>query len=171
MDAAAASHSCLRVGENVAPIKTDAWYTKVCFEGLRFRSRLSMSVSGRMTCVWLSCHSAVQKCLCLFYLKQPNGNLARHFIIKNIYIFECEWPNGNCHSTIHTQTQTETDGYRMHVQRELSINQSIKGTMSKVLVNGITVVEIQILSVFKTSSLFLLCSCIFCGFYFRIPLV
>ena len=126
MDAAAASHSCRRVGENVAPIKIDAWYTKVCFEGLRFRSRLSMSVNGRMTCVSLNCHSAVQKCLCLFYLKQPNGNLARHFKIKNIYIFECEGPNGfqmtcvwpNCHSAIHTQTQTETEGYRMHVQRD-----------------------------------------------------
>ena len=30
-----------------------------------------------------------------FYWKWLNGNLARHFKIKNIYIFECEWPNGN----------------------------------------------------------------------------
>ena len=28
----------------------------------------------------------------------------------------CVWPK--CHSAIHTQTQTETEGYRMHVQRD-----------------------------------------------------
>ena len=48
-----------------------------------------------MTCVWLNCHWAVQKFLWLFYWKWLNGNLARHYKIKNIYIFECEWPNGN----------------------------------------------------------------------------
>ena len=66
----------------------------------------------------------------------------------------CVWLN--CHSTVHTQTQTrtETDEYRKHVQREF-VNQSIKGTTSKVLVDGIAVVEIQIMSVFTPSSLFL----------------
>ena len=45
------------------------------------------------------------------------------FAIKNIYIFECEWPNGNsnvqlnCVSAIHTQTQTETEGYRIHIHK------------------------------------------------------
>ena len=31
----------------------------------------------------------------LFCWKLLNGNLVRHFKIKNIYIFECEWLNGN----------------------------------------------------------------------------
>ena len=50
---------------------------------------------GWMTCVRPNYHSAVQKFSCLFYWKWLNGNFARHFKIKNIYIFECEWPNGN----------------------------------------------------------------------------
>ena len=64
--------------------------------------------------------------LCLFYWKQPNGNLARHFKIK-IFIFlsvngqivirmTCVQPN--CHLAVHTQiqTQTQTEGYRMHLK-------------------------------------------------------
>ena len=60
-----------------------------------------------------------------FYLKQLNGNLARHFKIKNIYIFECLWLDGNLndvctYSAIHTwtQMQMETEGYRMHLERD-----------------------------------------------------
>ena len=94
----------------------------MCFECLRFRLRLS--VNGRMTYAWPNCHLALQKFWHLFYWKWPNGNLARHLKIKNIYIFSVNgwmvnrmthvWPN--CHSAIYTQTQTqmETEGYRMH---------------------------------------------------------
>ena len=64
----------------------------VCFECLKFR--LSLSVNGQISCVRLNCHSAVQKFSCLFYWKWPNGNLARHFKIKNIYIFQCQRLNG-----------------------------------------------------------------------------
>ena len=95
-------------------------FLQVCFESLRFHLRLS--VNGQMTCVQPNCHSAIQKCACIFYWKWPNGNLARHFKIKIIYILSmngwmviqmtCVWLN--CHLTIHTQTQMETEGYRIH---------------------------------------------------------
>ena len=63
---------------------------------VRFRLRLhwSLSVNSRMTCVWPNCQLAVQKLLTVFYWKWFNGNLARRFKIKTIYIFECEWRNG-----------------------------------------------------------------------------
>ena len=90
----------------------------------RFCLRLSLSVNSWMTCVQPNCHLAVHKFSHLFYWKWPSGNLARNSKIKNIYIFRCQWSNGNlndlctsnCHSTIHTQTQTQTEtgGYRMH---------------------------------------------------------
>ena len=83
---------------------------KVSFECLRFRLCWSLSVNGRMTCVWRNCHLAVQKFSRLW--KWSNGNLAGHFKTKNIYIFQCECD---------TQTQTETEGYRMHARRHLCI--------------------------------------------------
>ena len=89
---------------------------KVCFECLRFLLRLSLSVNGQMACVQLNCHSAVQKISCLF-TEKPNGNLARHFKIKNIYIFECEWPNGNSNNLcmaylpfVHSHSNSNTNG-------------------------------------------------------------
>ena len=67
----------------------------VCFECLRFCLRLSLSVNGRMTCVYRNCHLTIQKFWHLYYWKWPNANLAGHFKIRNIYILECEWLNGN----------------------------------------------------------------------------
>ena len=64
----------------------------VYFECLRFHLRLSLSVNSWMTCVWPNYHIAVQN-LCTFFIE--NANFIRHFKIKIIYIFECEWPNGN----------------------------------------------------------------------------
>ena len=66
----------------------------VCFECLGFHLRLSLSMNGRMTCVRLNFHLAVQKFSHLFYWKWLNGNLVRHFKIKTIFIFGCELPNG-----------------------------------------------------------------------------
>ena len=65
-------------------LKEDKSTSAVCFEYFRLRLRLSLSDVGP------DCHSAVQKCSCLFYWKWPNGNLAKHFKIN-----ECKWPNGN----------------------------------------------------------------------------
>ena len=68
----------------------------MCFECLRFSLRLSLSVNGRMTCVWPNCHSAVQKFFCVFFLlKMAEWQFGQTFQNKNIYIFECEWRNGN----------------------------------------------------------------------------
>ena len=61
-------------------------YLTVCFECLRFH--LGLSVNGWMTCVRPNCYLAVHKFLQLFI---ENSWMA----IKNIYIFECEWLNGN----------------------------------------------------------------------------
>ena len=84
---------------------------------LRFRLRLSFSVNGRrleysQIVIWLfrNVHT--------FFI--VNGNLAEHSKIKNIYIFECEWPNDLCtakwqfdlsHSNLNANG---TEGYRMH---------------------------------------------------------
>ena len=77
--------------------------------------------------MWLNCHSAVQKCLRLFIENGP-WQFGQSFQNKNIFIFECEWPNGNSNdlctlnglSAVHTQTQTQTgtEEYRMHIQIE-----------------------------------------------------
>ena len=53
----------------------------MCYECLRFCLRLNLSVNGRMTCVWLNCHSAVQKFSCLFLLKT-----AEHLEIRKLDI-------------------------------------------------------------------------------------
>ena len=67
-------------------------FVRVCFECVGFCFRLS--VNGRMTCVRLNCHLAVQKFLCHFYWKWLNGNLARHFKIKKylyFWVWIAEW--------------------------------------------------------------------------------
>ena len=52
-----------------------------------------------------------------FYWKRPNGNLARHFKMKNIYIFECDWLNGNLNDLCiaklpfsHSHSKSNTNG-------------------------------------------------------------
>ena len=82
-----------------------------------FLLHLSLSVNSQMTCVWPNCHSAVHKFLPLFYWKWLNGNLARHFKIKNINIFKCEWLNGNLNDLCmaewqfrHSHSNSNTNG-------------------------------------------------------------
>ena len=67
-------------------------YQTVCFASLRFRLRLSLSVNSRMICVQLNCRLAVSD-ICAFLLKTAEWKFGRTF--QNIYIFECEWLNGN----------------------------------------------------------------------------
>ena len=52
-----------------------------------------------------------------FKLKTADWQLGWTFQNKNIYIFECQWLNGNSNgnSAVHTRTQIQTEGYRMHL--------------------------------------------------------
>ena len=65
--------------------------TKVCFERLRSRLRLSLSVNSCMTCVRLNCHWAVQKFYCLFYWKWQFGRTFQNKKYLYLWVWMAEW--------------------------------------------------------------------------------
>ena len=60
-------------------------FVRVCFECVGFCFRLS--VNGRMTCVRLNCHLAVQKFFVPFLLKMAEWRFGQTFQSKEIFIF------------------------------------------------------------------------------------